>query len=41
MAWMRIDYETKISYPPDWPINIESIKEFINDYLNLPLMTMM
>jgi hypothetical protein len=41
MAWMRIDYETKISYPADWPITPESIKEFINDYLELPLMTVM
>ena len=41
MAFMRIDYENKISYPVDWPINYETIKQFVQDYLELPLMEML
>lgn len=41
MAFFRIDFENKISYPMDWPITAETIREFVLDYLNMPLVNMM
>lgn len=41
MAFFRIDFENKISYPLEWPINKETIREFINDYMNMPLVDVM
>ena len=41
MAFFRIDFENKISYPADWPINKDTIREFIIDYMTMPLVNMM
>jgi hypothetical protein len=41
MAFFRIDFENKISYPYDWPITKETIREFVNDYMTKPLINVM
>lgn len=34
MAFFRIDYSNKVSWPSEWPINQLTITEFVEDYLN-------
>ena len=41
MAFFRIDYINKISWPQEFPINSKSIIQFIDDYLTEPLENLM
>lgn len=37
MAFFRIDFENKVAWPKEWPINAVTIREFVKDYLEKPI----
>eukprot|EP00828_Plagiopyla_frontata_P041274 TRINITY_DN5823_c0_g1_i4.p1 TRINITY_DN5823_c0_g1~~TRINITY_DN5823_c0_g1_i4.p1 ORF type:complete len:482 (-),score=85.85 TRINITY_DN5823_c0_g1_i4:63-1508(-) len=37
MGFFRIDYQTKIAWPSEWPLDGLTIREFIDDYINMPI----